>query len=62
MSQQSVLDTYFAIATPEQIAQCDEREWALLCNKSQVQKAFKGVSAVLRAEELANLQRKNSAK
>ena len=62
MSQQSVLGTYFAIATHEQIAQCDEREWALLHNKNQAQQTFKEVSAMLHAEELVDLQRKNSAK
>ena len=62
MSQQSVLGTYFAIATHEQTAQRDEREWALLHKKNRAQQAFKEASAVLHAEELVDLQRKNSAK
>ena len=62
MSQQSVLGTYFTIATHEQIVQRDGREWTLLRNKNQAQQAFKEVSAVLHAEELVDLQHENSAK
>ena len=53
MSQQSVLTAFFAIATPEQIAQNTEQQWAVLRNSKKAQKAFSKVSAAMRAEKWA---------
>ena len=62
MSQQTVLTTYFAVTTPEEIARNDERRWATLRNDRTAQQAFNKVSAAMRAEKSAEKQRKNDAK
>ena len=62
MSQQSVLTSFFAVATPEQIAQNNEREWAALRNDRKAQQAFKRVFSAMRDEKSAEDRRKNNAK
>ena len=62
MSQQSVLTAFFAIATPEQIAQNNEREWAALRNDKKADQAFNTVSAAISAEKFAENRHKNDAK
>ncbi len=62
MSQQSVLTTFFSIATPEQIAQNDKQEWATLHNNEKTQQAFNKVYTAMCAEKSAERQCKNDAK
>ena len=61
MPQQSTLDAYFPIATPEQIVQSNEWRSAQLCNSNKMKQAFAAVSTALRAENLIEKQCKSSA-
>ena len=62
MSQQTVLTTYFTVATPEEIARNDERRWATLRNDRRAQQAFKKASTTMSAEKSTEKRCKNDAK
>ena len=62
MSRQSVLSTFFAIATPEQITRNAEREWSTLRNNEKTQQALNEVTTAMCAEKFAENRRKNDAK
>lgn len=62
MSQQTDLHRFFAVATPEEIAQNDERDWALIHNEEKARQASARVSAALHAEKSTENRRKNDAR
>ena len=62
MSQQSALTSFFTAATPKQIAQNNERQWAMLRNDRRAQQALEKVSSAMHDEKLAEGRRKNDAK
>jgi len=61
MPQQTTLNAYFAVATPEQITQNNERRTARLCNDFKTKQAFIAVSAARRAEKLIEKRLKSGA-
>ena len=62
MSQQTDLHRFFAVATPEEITQNDERDWAIIHSEEKAWQASAKVFAALHAEKSTENRRKNDAR